>query len=451
MITPLNWLFKRYDELDDEAKKYVDSVKDEIEINVRKSIPQIVDPIKKRQVIRQLAKAKGEHFDVNRFLKALESPSLDKKDSIIEAYDSTVHILQKVFDLVYDISSQKGQDSKGICIIALLHNCIDEIIVASHLVRHNYHLQAIAHLRNVIETIDKVKLFNIQPEWIAVWIEGDYKKLLRDLSPASVRKKLGSERYDPIYGLLSELGIHTGAKILLARVSIGKKRGETQREVRTMSVGGTRDEFLALITGFFLIYVVSILFNPIIKFGEGVLNQEECIGYAREAIKALHHYYEFHYLPIAEKNGLDTETYIQAIKELEKVILKTIAAFSNGHGGILSMGVSDNMEIIGLDNDYNTLKDGTKDSFELHLRNLVNNAYGVDFAASNLIVSFPVIEEVEICVVEIKPGIIPLYTKVKDKYGIESEKFYLRSGNSSPALETSEVVRYIRSRFDVFK
>ena len=47
--------------------------------------------------------------------------------------------------------------------------------------------------------------------------------------------------------------------------------------------------------------------------------------------------------------------------------------------------------------------------------------------------------------------IIPLYTKVKDKYGIESEKFYLRSGNSSPALETSEVVRYIRSRFDVFK
>jgi len=138
-------------------------------------------------------------------------------------------------------------------------------------------------------------------------------------------------------------------------------------------------------------------------------------------------------------------------KELGKVILKTIAAFSNGQGGILIMGVSDNMEIIGLDNDYNTLKDGTKDGFELHLRNLVNNVYGVDFAANNLIISFPVIDEVEICVIEIKPGIIPLYTKVKDKYGIESEKFYLRSGNSSPALATSEVVRYIRSRFDVLK
>ncbi len=138
-------------------------------------------------------------------------------------------------------------------------------------------------------------------------------------------------------------------------------------------------------------------------------------------------------------------------KELEKVILKTIAAFSNSHGGTLIMGVTDNMEIVGLDNDYNTLKDGTNDSFELHLRNLVNNAYGVDFAANNLIISFPVIDEVEICVVEIKPGITPLYTEVKDKHGIESEKFYLRSGNSSPALETSEAVRYIRSRFDVFK
>jgi len=34
----LKWLLKRYDDLDDEAKEYVDRVKDEIEINVRKGI-----------------------------------------------------------------------------------------------------------------------------------------------------------------------------------------------------------------------------------------------------------------------------------------------------------------------------------------------------------------------------------------------------------------------------
>ncbi|MCK4663579.1 MAG: DUF262 domain-containing protein [Bacteroidales bacterium] len=138
-------------------------------------------------------------------------------------------------------------------------------------------------------------------------------------------------------------------------------------------------------------------------------------------------------------------------KKLEEVILKTISAFSNGQGGTLIMGVNDDMEIIGLENDYNSLKDGNKDGFELHLRNLVNKSFGVDFAAENLKVSFPIIEEKEICVIEIKAGKVPLYTTMTDKFGIKSEKFYVRSGNSSPPMEISAVARYVRSRFDVFK
>jgi len=135
-------------------------------------------------------------------------------------------------------------------------------------------------------------------------------------------------------------------------------------------------------------------------------------------------------------------------KALEGVILKTIAAFSNGEGGMLILGVNDELEIIGLENDYNTLKEGTKDGFELHLRNLINSHYGVDFASTQIKISFPIIEEKEICVVEIQRGHKPQYTKLKDKYGIEQEHFYLRSGNSSPALPPSEQARYIRSRFN---
>ena len=43
------------------------------------------------------------------------------------------------------------------------------------------------------------------------------------------------------------------------------------------------------------------------------------------------------------------------------------------------------MKIIGLENDYQTLKNGNKDHFELHLRNLINNAYGVEFSSNNII------------------------------------------------------------------
>ena len=140
----------------------------------------------------------------------------------------------------------------------------------------------------------------------------------------------------------------------------------------------------------------------------------------------------------------------QVNKKLEDVILKTIAAFSNAKGGKLIMGVSDEMEVIGLENDYNTLKDATKDEFELHLRNLVNKAYGIEFASNNFQISFPEFEDKEICLVDIKPGIKPLFTEVKDNHGNKSEKFYLRSGNSSPELPVREIASYVRSRFENF-
>lgn len=134
-------------------------------------------------------------------------------------------------------------------------------------------------------------------------------------------------------------------------------------------------------------------------------------------------------------------------KKLEEVILKTIAAFSNGSGGTLIMGVDDDMNIIGLDNDYRTLKNGTKDEFELHLRNLINHAYGVPFATKNLVVDFPILEDIEICTVEIKAGIEPLYTEVSDKNGNRSKKFYVRSGNSSQEVPVDEITSYINQRF----
>lgn len=134
-------------------------------------------------------------------------------------------------------------------------------------------------------------------------------------------------------------------------------------------------------------------------------------------------------------------------KKLEEVVVKTVAAFSNGQGGTLVMGVTDDLEVIGLENDYKTLKSGTKDEFELHLRNLVNHAYGIEFATNNLTVSFPEVNDIEICVVEIKQGLRPAFTEVTDKNGVKVKKFYVRSGNSSQEMDISEVSQYINQRF----
>jgi len=135
-------------------------------------------------------------------------------------------------------------------------------------------------------------------------------------------------------------------------------------------------------------------------------------------------------------------------KKLEEVILKSIAAFSNAKGGVLFIGVDDSGNTIGLEKDFSTFKQANKDHFELHLRNLVNTEYGVPFTTNNLNVSFPLIRSKEVCMIEIRQGLEPVYTTVTDKSGSPVERFYVRSGNTSQELiKPSRIMTYIKARF----
>lgn len=133
-------------------------------------------------------------------------------------------------------------------------------------------------------------------------------------------------------------------------------------------------------------------------------------------------------------------------KKLETVILKTISAFANADGGTLIIGVDDNREVLGLEHDYAEL-DGTKDEFQLHLQNLVNNMFGKNFCATCLKISFPEVNEKEICMIEVAKSDKPLYLEVNDD-GVKSTKFYIRSGNSSQELSIKEINEYLLSRFN---
>ena len=146
----------------------------------------------------------------------------------------------------------------------------------------------------------------------------------------------------------------------------------------------------------------------------------------------------------------DTETHI-INKALEKVVLKTIVAFNNGwgDGGKLIVGVDNDQKVVGLEGDYSTLRDGSdKDAFEIHLRNLINEQWGVEFAGANLEIVFEQIGENEVCVVDVDRGTAPIFLKTKNRHGAHLEKFYVRSGNSSPQIgNPSEIATYIQKRF----
>jgi len=58
--------------------------------------------------------------------------------------------------------------------------------------------------------------------------------------------------------------------------------------------------------------------------------------------------------------------------KLEHAVLKTLAAFLNSKGGTLFVGVNDDGEVIGLEND----KFLNRDKMALHLDNLIKDQLG---------------------------------------------------------------------------
>ncbi len=137
----------------------------------------------------------------------------------------------------------------------------------------------------------------------------------------------------------------------------------------------------------------------------------------------------------------------KANKKLEEVVIKTIAAFANTQGGTLLIGVNDNGEILGLEGDYLSLGGANRDKFELHLRNILHKHFGTSFVTNKLGISFPVLDESEICQVDIEPSNNPIVVTLKNKQGQPQEKFFVRSGNSSQEISMREMQSYLTERF----
>lgn len=135
------------------------------------------------------------------------------------------------------------------------------------------------------------------------------------------------------------------------------------------------------------------------------------------------------------------------IKKAQFIIMKTIAGFANANGGgTLFIGVTDSGEPVGLESDYDSLN-GDKDEFELHLGQLVDATFGKVFRANNINIKFPVINDNEICQIDIKTNKTAIVLHDLNKNGQKIEKYYLRSGNSTQELSMAEASEYIESQF----
>lgn len=112
--------------------------------------------------------------------------------------------------------------------------------------------------------------------------------------------------------------------------------------------------------------------------------------------------------------------------KMEKVIAKTISAFMNSEGGTLFIGVDDEGNVIGLQDDYQTLKKQNSDGFEIEFRQSIEKYTKNKVANEYLKVKFHSVEAKEICEVEISPSPRPVFV-----YDEGRQECFVRVGNSS--------------------
>ncbi len=125
-------------------------------------------------------------------------------------------------------------------------------------------------------------------------------------------------------------------------------------------------------------------------------------------------------------------------KKLEFVVAKTVSAFLNSEGGTLLIGVDDDGNILGLEKDIQTLQKKDIDGYELHIRQVIKKYLGSNFE-KHLKISFPEIDEKQICYVKIAKSGKPVFVTFEGK-----DNFFVRNGNSSIPKNREEQSEYER-------
>ena len=134
--------------------------------------------------------------------------------------------------------------------------------------------------------------------------------------------------------------------------------------------------------------------------------------------------------------NIDIKT-LTARKDLEFVCFKTIAGFLNTKGGDLLIGVSDNSEILGIDNEVNNFHKGSTDIFLQFVANKIQNIFGKEIY---LLLKWNIVkfQNKNLLRIQCEPSNKEIYI---------NNEFYVRANPRTDKLEGKALVNYIKERF----
>jgi hypothetical protein len=128
-------------------------------------------------------------------------------------------------------------------------------------------------------------------------------------------------------------------------------------------------------------------------------------------------------------------------RALENSVLKTLAGYMNAEGGTLLIGVADDGQVLGLENDYQSLKKKDRDGFEQAIMGAISARMGTDLCTLVQAV-FHSMEGKDVCRLITSPAPRPVYVTQDNE-----TRFYLRTGPGTRELNIQEAIEYISNRW----
>ena len=128
--------------------------------------------------------------------------------------------------------------------------------------------------------------------------------------------------------------------------------------------------------------------------------------------------------------------------------LKTLVAFANSSGGTLLIGVDNNKNILGLEQEYLSsnpkLQYPNRDGFGLYFDDMVRNYIGDSFSSlmNRQFLKFP---SGDILIVKVEQSNNEVFL-LKNDEGKDCEQLYIRNLSSSKELTGSELAKFIKNR-----
>jgi len=271
----LKFATDNYDALEADAKQQIDGTMNGFQKDLGLVLDKLPDSRDKRILKRLHRGMLGKRVMVDLLLKELETSPILEDDNIAKTRMSLIDELQRLTDFFCDICDNTLRDSAAFAQLSLLGMCVTELVVALHLAYHFYTNQAYSHLRTVIECVDKIELFRRETKWADIWYSGDGRAIWKELSPKKVRVKLGKPTYDPVYGLLSDLGPHGSFQAVQARTYRSLKQSSKGNPLIQQWLGSCPAEHHVIFINGGLFYGVYLVLLQTVKSFGHFLNAEE--------------------------------------------------------------------------------------------------------------------------------------------------------------------------------